>query len=152
MTLDPTVLPGLLLLAAQLLALSAVGFVVARVALRQTDDRLALAQGLVIGLALWGLIVNFVLHVLPGMSGALAGWIVVLAIGAGIAWQRRRDLRLPARTLMGFGLAMAVIFCVALASRQLLIIPDEIARTARWPPQSVPADGLSGGRGIQTLT
>ena len=142
MTLDPTVLPGLLLLAAQLLALSAVGFVVARVALRQTDDRLALAQGLVIGLALWGLIVNFILHVLPGLSGALAGWIVVLAIGAGMAWRRRSDLRLPARTLMGFGLAMAVIFWVSLASRQLLIIPDEIThgtlaatiRAGGWPP------------------
>ena len=50
MTVDPAVLPGLLLLAAELGVLAAVGFVVARVALRQTDDRLALAQGLVIGL------------------------------------------------------------------------------------------------------
>ena len=92
MTVDPTVLPGLLLLAAELLALAAVGYVVARVALRQTDDRLALAQGLVIGPALWGLIVNFILHVLPGMSGALAGWIIVLALAAGLAW------RYPVRT------------------------------------------------------
>ena len=142
MTVDPTVIPGLLLLAAEFLALAAVGFVVARVALRQTDDRLALAQGLVIGLALWGLIVNFAMHLLPGLAGALAGWIVVLALGAGLAWRARQDLHVPARTLAGFGLAGAAIFWVALASRQLLIIPDEAIhstlsatiRAGGWPP------------------
>ena len=74
MTVDAGVVPGLLLLAAEFLALAAVAFVVARVALRQTDDRLTLAQGLVIGLALWGLIVNFAMHLLPGLAGALAGF------------------------------------------------------------------------------
>ena len=142
MTVDAGVVPGLLLLAAEFLALAAVGFVVARVALRQTDDRLALAQGLVIGLALWGLIVNFAMHLLPGLAGALAGWIVVLALGAGLAWRARQDLHVPARTLAGFGLAGAAIFWVALASRQLLIIPDEVLHTTLpatiraggWPP------------------
>ena len=142
MTVDPTVIPGLLLLAAEFLALAAVGFVVARVALRQSDDRLALAQGLIIGLALWGLIVNFVMHLLPGLAGALAGWIVVLALGAGLAWRARQDLHVPARTLAGFGLAGAAIFWVALAGRQLLIIPDEVLHTTlpatiragSWPP------------------
>ncbi len=43
MTVDPGVVPGLLILVAELLALSMVGYVVARVALRQDDDRLALA-------------------------------------------------------------------------------------------------------------
>ena len=142
MTVDPAVIPGLLLLAAELLALAAVGYVVARVALRQSDDRLALAQGLVIGLALWGLIVNFVLHALPGLAGAVAGWIIVLALGAGLAWRARHDLRMPARTLAGFGCAGAAVFWVALASRQLLIIPDEVIHTSLaatiraggWPP------------------
>ena len=74
MTVDVGVVPGLLLLAAEFLALAAVGFVVARVALRQTDDRLALAQGLVIGLALWGLIVNFIqCIVLPGTGRRTGG-------------------------------------------------------------------------------
>ena len=114
MTVDPAVIPGLLLLAAELLALAAVGYVVARVALKQTDHRLALAQGLVIGPALWGLIVNFVLHLLPGMSGQLAGWIVVLAVGGGLAWRARQDLRIPTRTLARFGLAGAAIFRIAL--------------------------------------
>ena len=97
MTVDPAVVPGLLLLALELLARrwktrlrqrAAVGYVVARVALRQSDDRMALAQGLVIGLALWGLLVNFVLHVLPGAAAlgarhaaALGSWVIVLVIG-----------------------------------------------------------------------
>ena len=142
MTVDPAVIPGLLLLAAELLALAAVGYVVARVALKQTDHRLALAQGLVIGPALWGLIVNFVLHLLPGMAGALASWIIVLALGAGLAWRTRKDLGVPPRTLAGFGLAGAAIFWIALASRQLLIVPDEVIHTSlaatiragAWPP------------------
>ncbi len=142
MTIDPTVIPGLLLLAAELFVLAAVGYMVARVALRQTDDRLALAQGLVIGPALWGLTVNFLLHVLPGLSGTLAGWIVVLAVGAGLTWRCRDDLRVPPRTIAGFGLAGTAIFWVALASRQLLIIPDELLHTTLpatiraggWPP------------------
>ena len=143
MTIDPTVVPGLLLLAVELLALATVGYVFARVALRQTDDLLALAQGLVIGLALWGLIVNFVLHLLPGMSGALASWIIILALGGGLAWRNRFVLHVPARTLAGFCLASAAIFWIALASRQLLIIPDYLNRTlipaairaGNWPPQ-----------------
>ena len=140
MTVDAGVVPGLLLLAAELLALAAVGYVVARVALRQTDHRLALAQGLVIGPALWGLIVNFVLHLLPGLAGALASWIIVFALGAALAWRRRPDLRLPPRTLAGFSLAGAAIFWIALASRQLLIIPDEILHTM-IPAQFGPAVG-----------
>ena len=124
MTVNPEVLPGLLLLALELLTLAAVGYIVARVALRQTDDRLALAQGLIIGPALWGLSVNFILHLLPGMSGALAGWILVLGLGIGLAWRGRADLWLPVRTLAGFGVAALALFGVGLASRQLLSIPD----------------------------
>ena len=54
MSVDLTVVPGFLLLLAEFAALAAVGYVVARVALRQDDVPMALAQGLVIGLALWG--------------------------------------------------------------------------------------------------
>ena len=129
MTVDLSVLPGLLLLATELVTLAAIGYVVARAVLRQTDDRLALAQGLVIGLALWGLAVNFLLHVFPGMAAALAGWIVVLALGTVLAWRGRADLRPPPRTVGAFGLAGIAVFWIALASRQLLIIPDEILHT-----------------------
>ena len=142
MCVDLTVLPGLLLLAAEFLALAALGYVVARVGLKQTNDYLALAQGLVIGLALWGLVVNFILHLLPGMAGALAGWFVVLVLGAGLAGRARQVLRIRAGTLARFGLVGAAIFWIALASRQLLIIPDEILHTmipatiraGGWPP------------------
>lgn len=103
MTVDPTVVPGLLLLAAELLALAAVGFVVARVALRQSDDRMALAQGLAVGPALWGLTVNFLLHVLPGLAGAIAGWVIFLAIGAGLVWRRPAARRLSPRAVAADG-------------------------------------------------
>ncbi|MCY3959007.1 MAG: hypothetical protein OXG65_12015 [Chloroflexi bacterium] len=143
MMVEPSVVPGLVLLAAEGLALAVVGFIVVRVALGQRDHGLALAQGLVVGLALWGLIVNFVLHVLPGLSGALAGWLIVLGLGAGLGWRARRKLWVPRRTLARFGLAAVSIFWVALASRQLLIIPDEAIHTTLsatiraggWPPR-----------------
>ena len=143
MTVDLAVIPGLLLLAAELLTLALVGYLVARVALRQRDDCLALAQGLVIGLALWGLLVNFVLYVLPGLAGALASWLIVLAIGGGLAWRWRPDLQLPGRTVAGFAVAGTATFWIALASRQLLIIPDHLQHTlipaairaGNWPPR-----------------
>lgn len=142
MTIDLTVIPGLLLLLLELLALAAVGYAVARVALRQTDDLMALAQGLIIGLALWGLIVNFVLHLFPGMAGAVAGWVVLLACGATLAWRAPEALRLPARTVVGFLATTVALLWVALASRQLLGIADEnihiaLASTIRggqYPP------------------
>ena len=124
MTVDPTVIPGLLLLALELLALAAVGYVVARVALRQSNDLLALAQGMVIGPALWGLTVNFVMYLSPGLAGALATWVVVLALAALLAWRSPAVLRLPLRTVAGFAVVALVLFWIALAVRQTLLIPD----------------------------
>lgn len=124
MTVDLTIVPGLLVLLLELLALAAVGYVVARVVLRQGDQLLALAQGLVIGLALWGLAVNFVLHLLPGFAGAVAGWIAVLAVGVGLAWQAPAKLRISLRTLVGSLAVALVLGWIALAGRQLLTIPD----------------------------
>ncbi len=124
MTVDPTVVPGLLLLAAELAALAAVGFVVVRVVLRQADDLAALAQGLVVGLALWGLIVNFVLYAVPGLAGALVGWAIVLAAGAGLAWRARGSIAPRPRVAAGFAVVVLVLLWFALSSRQLLTIPD----------------------------
>ena len=124
MIVDPAVVPGLLLLAAELVVLAAVGYIVVRVALGQTDDLMALTQGLVVGLALWGLITNFVVYLLPGLAGALAGWMVVLATGAGLAWRRHERLRLEPRVLAGFVIAVLVLFWIALAGRQLMPNPD----------------------------
>jgi len=123
-TIDPAVVPGLLLLLLELLVLAAVGYVVARVALRQDDPLLALAQGLVIGLALWGIAVNLLLHLFPGMAGAVAGWITVLAVGVVLAWQSRAKLRIPLRAVSGFSAAAIGLGWIALAGRQLLTIPD----------------------------
>ncbi len=124
MIVDPAVVPGLLLLAAELVVLAAVGFAVARVALGQTDDLLALAQGLVIGLALWGLVTNFVVYLLPGLAGALVGWMVVLALGAGIVWRRRESIGVEPRVAAGFAVAVLALLWVALAGRQLMPNPD----------------------------
>ncbi|MCY4114245.1 MAG: hypothetical protein OXG33_09960 [Chloroflexi bacterium] len=124
MIVDPAVIPGLLLLAAELAALAAVGYVIARVALRQDDERMALAQGLVVGPALWGVITNLVLYVVPGLAGAAVAWGVMVAVGAVVVWRGRRPLRLRPRTVAGFTVAALALFWVALASRQVLAIPD----------------------------
>ena len=124
MIVDPAVIPGLLILAAELAALAAVGYVVVRVALRQSDDRVALAQGLVVGPALWGLITNFVLYAVPGLAGAAVGWGVTLALGAVLARRSPQPLRPRLGTAVGFAGAFLVLLWLALASRQLLEMPD----------------------------
>ena len=143
MIVDPTVLPGFLLLLAELAALAGVGFIVARVVLRQSDDGMALAQGMVVGLALWGLITNFVLYVVPGLAGAAVGWGVTLALGAVLAWRAPERIRPEPRVLAGFAAAVLALLWVGLASRQLLVIPDHpihlgLAATMRagaFPPE-----------------
>ena len=142
MTIDPAVLPGLLLLIFELAALSAVGFVVARVALCEDDDLAALAQGLVIGPTLWGFTVNLMLRVVPGLAGAVVGWALVLGVGVGFAWRSRGTLQVPRRTLAGFAGAALALLWVSLAARQLMKVPDpEIhlglatyIRDGGWPP------------------
>ena len=143
MTVDPAVIPGLLLLAAEFAALAAVGYVVVRVALRQTDDRVALAQGLVIGLALWGLITNFVLYAVPGLAGAAVGWGLTLILGTVLAWRAPHSIWPRPRVAAGFAVAFLVLFWLALASRQLLESPDPMLhlglaawiRAGGFPPE-----------------
>ncbi|MDE2768361.1 MAG: hypothetical protein OXI70_09750 [Chloroflexota bacterium] len=113
-----------MLLALEVATLAAVGFVVARVALRQTDDRLALAQGLVIGPALWGLTANFAMYLAPGMAGAAAAWGITLALTVWLARRARSPLRLQPRTVAGFAVAALALFWIFLAGRQLLSIVD----------------------------
>lgn len=85
---------------------------------------MALAQGLVIGPALWGLIVNFVMFLLPGMTGAIAAWVAILGIGCWMAWRTPDSLRLSTRTMAVFAAAALSLFWVALAGRQLLSLAD----------------------------
>ena len=124
MTVDPSVVPGLLFLLAELVALTGVGYVIVRLALREADQRVALAQGLVVGPAIWGVVVNLVMYALPGMPGAVAGWIFVLALAAGLVWRATNPVRPRLRTAAVFAIAALALFAVALASRQLLTIAD----------------------------
>ena len=131
-----------MLLALELLSLAAVGFVLARGVLRQNDNRMALAQGMVIGPAVWGLLVNFVLRLAPGPAGAIVAWLIMLVLGVGLAWHARPRLQLPPRTLAGFAVTTLALLWVALAARQLMKIPDHhihlglssLIRAGNWPP------------------
>ena len=129
------------MLALELLVLGAFGFIVARVVLHQDDLLSALAQGLVIGPALWGLTINFVLHVVPGLAGTLLVWLTLVAVGAWLARRAPSELRLPVRTVAAFVAAALALFWIALASRQLLTNPDPIhlalaasIQAGNWPP------------------
>ena len=124
MRLDPAVAPGLLVIALELLILAGVGFVVARVVLRQRNDVMALAQGMVVGPAIWGLTVNFVMRIFPGMTGALVGWIGVVAAGVWLAWRAPSWARPSPRRVVGFGVVVLVLLWIVLASRQTLSIVD----------------------------
>ena len=143
MTVDPGLVPGLLLLLAELAVLAAVGYVAVRVVLRQSDERMALAQGLVVGLALWGLITNFVLYAVPGLAGAAVGWGVTLTLGGVLAWRSPRPIRPRPRVAAGFAVAVLALFWMALASRQLLPISDPqhhlgmaaMVRAGGFPPE-----------------
>lgn len=102
-----------------------VGFIVARVALRQRNDLLALAQGMAVGMAIWGLTANFAMFLLPGLAGGIAAWVVAIGIGAGLAWREPGALRVPMSTSTIFAASAMLTFWLALAGRQLLSIADD---------------------------
>ncbi len=142
MTVDPSVVPGLLFLLAEFAALAAVGYVIVRVALRETDDRVALAQGLVVGPAIWGVVVNFTMYAIPGLAGAVVGWIFVLALAAVLVWRAPKPVRPRLRMAAGFAIAALAVFWIALASRQTWIphIPVHLGlsasiRAGGFPPE-----------------
>ena len=142
LTVDFSVVPGFVLLVTELLVLAAVGFVVARVGLRERHDLVALAQGMVIGLALWGLAVNFILYLVPGLAGALIGWGLVLALGGALAWRGGARVSISWRRAAGFAAAALALFWVMLAARQLMKTPDPefhlglsaYVQAGGWPP------------------
>ncbi len=150
MIVDPAVLPGLLLLAAELAALAAVGYVIVRVALRQDDERMALAQGLVVGPAIWGLIANFVMYAVPGLAGAAVGWGVVLILGTVLVWRSPDRIRPRPRVAAGFAVAVLALVAAALASRQLQTITDfpirlglaSAIRAGQFPPELIYSPGM----------
>ena len=139
-----------MLLVAEFAALAAVGYVVVRVALRQSDDCMALAQGLAVGPALWGVITNFVLYVVPGLAGAAVGWGITIAIGAGLSWRASQRIRPRWRVAAGFAVAVLALVAAALASRQLMGVPHPELRLglAAWiraggfPPELAWSPGI----------
>ena len=50
------------------------------------------------------------MYLSPGLAGALAAWVVMLALAALLAWRSPAVLRLPARTMAGFGCGGAGAF------------------------------------------
>ena len=151
MTVDPSVVPGLLFLLAELVTLAGIGYVIVRAALRESDQRVALAQGLVVGPAIWGVVVNLVMYALPGMAGAVVGWIFVLALAAILVWRSPKPVRPRLRTAAIFTLAVLALFGVALASRQTLGIGDVYlhlglaasVRAGLFPPELPWSPGVS---------
>lgn len=103
---------------------------------------LALAQGLVIGPAIWGLVANFLFHLLPGPAGTVGAWLATLAFGAWLVWRTPTAWRMPPREVAVFAATGLGIFWVALAARQLLMTPDAPLRlglaasiqAGSWPP------------------
>lgn len=110
--------------------------------LRQDDRLSALAQGLIIGPALWGLVANFVLRAVPGNAGVLVVWVGTVGVGVLLAWREPSALRVSLRSVARFSVLVLAIFWVALASRQLLGNPDPIhlalaasIQAGTWPPE-----------------
>ena len=123
MTIDGAVVPGLVFLLAELVALAGVGYVIVRVALRETDHRVALAQGLVVGPAIWGVVVNLVMYLIPGMAGAVAGWIFVLALATVLVWRAPKPVYPQLRTAAAFAFIALTLFWIALAKLLFIMIP-----------------------------
>ena len=142
MAVELAVVPGLFFLAVELLVLAGLGFVVARVALRQSNDGMALAQGLVIGPAMWGLTVNFSLQIFHGGAGALVGWIVLVMVVAGLTWFAPSSVRPRLRSVLVIAGAGVGCFSAMLAVRQLFPLCDAAThlgmsaaiRAGGWPP------------------
>ena len=125
LALDVTILPGLLILSLELTLLMTSGYIIACISLRQSDSRLALAQGMLIGPALWVLIANYLLHVVPGLAGGYVSLATLVALAIILAWRNPSALRVSLHCLLGFMVAALTLFWLALTSRQLLNIPDE---------------------------
>ena len=79
---------------------------------------------MVLGPTLFGLVTSFLLYLIPGMAGAAAGWTVTVATAVLLARRAPTALRASSRALFGVVVAALVLAWIALAGRQLLIIPD----------------------------
>ena len=94
------------------------------------------------------------MYALPGMPGAVAGWIFVLALAAGLVWRATNPVRPRLRIAAGFALAALALFWIMLARRQLLGgMPDwwtrlglpALIRAGGFPPEFPWNPGMPAG-------
>ena len=122
--IDAARLPGLCLLAIELGALAGLGYTVIRVLLGQRCGYLAAAQGLVVGLVLWGALLNALFYLVPGFNAVILTWLCVGILT--IILVRKGRVRPYPRFLAAatFATVVFAVFWVALSARQLLWVPD----------------------------
>ena len=122
--IDVGLLPGLLLFALELAAIAVFGYVVVRGLLGQAPGYLAAFQGLIVGLALWGLLLNAAFYVAPGAIGVVLAWSAAAVLAAVLIWKKRVQPRPALSTAAIFAAICLPIFWISLSARQLLWIPD----------------------------
>ncbi len=121
---DVGLLPGLLLIALELAAIAILGYVVVRGLLGQAPGYLAASQGLIVGLALWGLLLNAAFYVAPGPIGVALAWLAAAVLTGLLIWKKRVEPRPGLSTGAIFSAICLPIFWISLSARQLLWIPD----------------------------
>ena len=122
--IDVGLLPGLLLFALELAAIGVFGYVVVRGLLGQAPGYLAASQGLIAGLALWGLLLNAAFYVAPGAVGVVLAWLAAAVLTAILIWKKRVEPRPALSAAATFAAICLPVFWISLSARQLLWIPD----------------------------
>ncbi len=121
---DVGLLPGFALFAIQVGAIAIFGYVVVRGLLGQKPGYLAAAQGLIAGLALWGLLVNAAFYVAPGAIGVVLAWSAAAMLTVVLIWKKRVEPRPSRSAAATFAAIFLPVFWIALSARQLLWVPD----------------------------
>ncbi|MCY3800666.1 MAG: hypothetical protein OXG46_03725 [Chloroflexi bacterium] len=121
---DVGLLPGLALFAVQVVAIAIFGYVIVRGLLGQQPGYLAAAQGLIAGLAFWGLLVNAAFYVAPGAIGVILAWSVAAMLTVVLIWKKRVEPRPTLSAAATFAAIFLPVFWIALSARQLLWVPD----------------------------
>ena len=121
---DVGLLPGLALFALQIAAIAIFGYVVVRGLLGQKPGPLAAAQGLIAGLAFWGLLVNAAFYVAPGAIGVVLAWSAAAMLTAVLIWKKRVEPGPTRSAVATFAAIFLPVFWIALSARQLLWVPD----------------------------
>ncbi len=122
--IEAGLLPGFSLLAVEIGAIAVLGYVVVRGLMGQAAGYLAAFQGLIVGLALWGVLMNAAFYVLPGVYGLILAWLVAAVLTATLIWKRRVEPRPTLSAAASFAAIFIAVFWISLSARQLLWVPD----------------------------